>query len=301
MPARKKTTVQQEVSVSEETKTQNTNSDSENTDLSHESILNKKPSVIVKYSSNDSDRIQLAQAINNLTIKSEQFMEALKSFETFKENIAQLDIQIEAKKREFKDAINNLELSYNNKTKNLENEYLELNKHLQSKYQEINKRLESDYQDKNKNLQNEFKNNQIDVKQKLSEFKIKACEDISKEFSMMLIKNEDHKNLLNNVHKANQELEELKKSFSEQCNLIRNEEKIKYQQQIKLEVTTLELNHKANVAELRAQVEQQKKEIDVLQKTIDNLKHEIAEQRNLTKEVAQASSKSQINQKFGKD
>ena len=59
------------------------------------------------------------------------------------------------------------------------------------------------------------------------------------------------------------------------------------------------LSHKAEIASLSAQVEQQVKEIAVLKETISNLKHEIAEQRSLTKEVAIASSKSSIQQSFG--
>lgn len=296
MPPKRKIQAQPEVS----TDNIETKSNSSDTEIDIADQI-KKPSVLVKYSSNDSDRIQLAQAINNLTIKSEQFLEAIKSFDSFRENIAQLDIQIETKKREHKDLIDNLELTYVNKSKNLDSEYKELNKALQNKYQEINKKLETEYQDKNKQLQNDFKNHQIEVKQKLSEFKVKSCEEIAKEFEMMVIKNDDYKNLISNVQRANQDLEDIKKNFNDQCNNIRSEEKNKYQAQLKLEMTTSELNHKANIAELKAQVDQQKKEIDVLQKTIDNLKHEIAEQRTLTKEVAQASSKSQINQKFGKD
>lgn len=273
-----------------------------NSDISNEdTTVTRKPTVLVKYSQNDPDRIQLAQAINNLTIKSEQFMEALKSFDVFKENITQLDIQIDTKKKEFKEVIENIENNYKTKTKNLEAEYAEMHKQLQTKYQDLNKKLETEFVDKNKQLNNDHKNNQIEVKQKLSEYKIKACDDIAKEFNMILIKNEDHKMLLNNVQKANQELDEIKKSLNDQCAAIKSEERSRYQAILKSELSTLELNHKANVAELKAQVEQQKKEIDVLQKTIDNLKHEIAEQRTLTKEVAIASSKSQINQKFGKE
>jgi len=52
-------------------------------------------------------------------------------------------------------------------------------------------------------------------------------------------------------------------------------------------------------ADLKAQVDQQIKEIAVLKDQIDNMKHELSEQRALTKEVAQASSKGQISQNFG--
>lgn len=104
----------------------------------------------------------------------------------------------------------------------MDDEYKELNKQLHNKYQEINKKLEYEYQDKNKNLQNDFKNNQIEVKQKISEFKIKACEEVTKEFNMMIIKNDGHKMLLSNIQKANQDLEDIKKNFNDNCNTIRH-------------------------------------------------------------------------------
>ena len=61
------------------------------------------------------------------------------------------------------------------------------------------------------------------------------------------------------------------------------------------------MNLKSDVknADLKAQVEQQMKEIAVLKEQITNMKHELSEQRTLTKEVAQASSKGQISQNFG--
>jgi dynactin complex subunit len=64
---------------------------------------------------------------------------------------------------------------------------------------------------------------------------------------------------------------------------------------------TKDLNHKAETAELIAQNKQQLKEIEFLNKLIANLTNEVSEQRNLTKEIAKASSKAQINQSFTKD
>jgi hypothetical protein len=52
---------------------------------------------------------------------------------------------------------------------------------------------------------------------------------------------------------------------------------------------------------MKAQFNQQNKEIEMLNRTIETLKHEIAEQRLLTKEIAQAGSKSQITQTIGKN
>ena len=49
--------------------------------------------------------MQLAQAINNLTVKGEQFIEAFSSFSKFRETVAQLDIQIDTKKKEYKNLV----------------------------------------------------------------------------------------------------------------------------------------------------------------------------------------------------
>jgi hypothetical protein len=257
--------------------------------------------VPVKINSSDSSRTQLAQATNNLTIKADQFIEAVNAFSVFKENIAQIDIQIETKKQEHTDELLKLEKEYEDKNSKLTAHFEDKTSKLTSHYEEKNKKLDEDYKDKNKSLQNEFKNTQIDIQQKLSEFKLKSCEEMAKQFNMLLIKADDHKITLDNINRANTELEQLHKTIDSKCNAIQQEEKTKCETRLKHQVSTLELNHKAEVAEMKAQLEQQKKEIEVLCKTIDHFKHEIAEQRTLTKDIALASSKSQIHQKFGKE
>uniref|UniRef100_A0A6C0BPI0 Uncharacterized protein n=1 Tax=viral metagenome TaxID=1070528 RepID=A0A6C0BPI0_9ZZZZ len=64
------------------------------------------------------------------------------------------------------------------------------------------------------------------------------------------------------------------------------------QHQMKLHQTqqTQELKHKAAVAELKAQLDQKAGEIRVLERTISDLKADLAEQRALTKSVAEAAS-----------
>ncbi len=268
--------------------------------------------ITVKYNSNDSDRIQLAQAINNLTVKGEHFVEALSSFNKFKENIVQLDIQIDSKKKEYKEITDRLQKEYNElnvqldkqhneKSQSLNQKYTELNRTYQQKHTELTSKLDSEYKELNRNLQSDYKNSQIEVKQKLNEFKLKACEELLKEFNMMSLKHEDYKTLNETVTKTNKELDDLQKSLEKQCNAIRLEEKNKYETELKRQLTTQELTFKSATAEMKAQIELQKREADMLNKTIDNLKNEVAEQRNLTKEIAQANSKAQITQKFGKD
>jgi len=139
------------------------------------------------------------------------------------------------------------------------------------------------------------------MKRKIAEDKSKQCELYAKELKMKFVKEDDFKSLSEQVQKAQSDYADLKKSFDKQCDLVRTEESKKYSAQLKSETTTIELTHKANNAATQAQVEQQKKEIQVLQSTIENLKSELKEQRELTKEVAQASSRAQITQTIGKN
>lgn len=271
----------------------------------------------------NSDRIQLAQAINNFTLKSEQLLQEMKNFETFRESIAKLDILIETKKHEYKETNEYLELGHKNQVKKIENEYNDIKKKLHTEYEELKKKLESEYNDKykilnsdhtdktkkleneyndkKKNLLNTYEDSQLDMKRKIAEDKSKQCEIYAKELKMKFVREDDYKYLTEQVQKAQNDYSELKKSFDKQCDVIRTEEFKKYDAQLKNETTTIELTHKANNASTQAQVEQQKKEIQVLHNTIENLKSELKQQRELTKEVAQASSRAQITQTIGKN
>lgn len=248
----------------------------------------------------DSDRIQLAHAINNFTIKSEQFIQEMKNFDTFKENVLKLDILIDSKKQEYGKMNEALEQEYTTKKKHLENQHAELTKKHMTDHTDKVKKCEVEFADKHKNLTNTYEDESIQMRRKLELDKTKTCNDFAKSLSMKFVKESEHKELLDNVQKAIQDYTELKKTFDKQCNQIKEEEKLKYQNQLKNDTLTMDLTHKATNAQLVAQVEQQKKEIAILNSTIEGLKSEMREQRELTKQVAQASSKSQINQTIGK-
>jgi len=259
-----------------------------------------KHSVVVKYNANDNDRVQLAQAINNLTVKGEQFIEAFSSFSKFRETLAQLDIEIETKKQEFKELCHNTQKEHEEKTHSLQKEFKEKTHTLQREYEEKNKTLLNTYADSNRDLQNDFKNKQIEATQKLKEFKLKGCNDMAKEFDMCVMKAEDIKNLNDLSTKTQKELEDLRKKFDSECNKVRGEEKGKFEAELKRQKTEQELTYKTNTAEMKAQLDQQKREVQLLTNTIETLKGEITEQRNLTIEIAQANSKGQITQNISK-
>ena len=263
-----------------------------------------KPSVFISNTSlksSDSDRIHLAHAINNFTLKSEQLMQEMKNFESFRESIARLDILIDTKKQEYKETTDLLELTHKSQIKKLESDYTEMSKKLKSEFDDLRKiggleytekskklesdnmertkKLESEFVDKKKALTNTYEDSQIDMKRKIAEDKSKQCELYAKELKMKYVKEDELKGLTDQVQKAVQDYNELKKSFDKQCEQVRLEESKRYITQLKNETTTIELTHKANNAVVQAQFEQQKKEIQVLHQTINSLKIEIREKR----------------------
>lgn len=252
-------------------------------------------------SKTDSDRVKLAQAINNFTIKSDELLQQMKNFETFRESILSLDILIGTKKQEYAEIVNHLDSEYQNKTKKLEIDYSERAKQLESDFSDRAKKLESDYSDKRKNLATEYQDLQVDMRRKVTEDKTRYCTNYANEMKMRFIHGDELGEILNREQKSLKDYEDLKKTFDKQCDTIRNEEIKKYSAQLKAESNTMELTHRANNAQLQAQVEQQKREILMLSQTIESLKAEIREQRDLTREVAQASSKAQITQTIGKN
>ena len=83
------------------------------------------PGTMVKVNPNESDRLQLAQSINNLVLRGESFVSAMEHLTTFsKERLVELDLRIESKKQEFQD----LTAQLSNHYKDVE---IKLKQHLQ--------------------------------------------------------------------------------------------------------------------------------------------------------------------------
>lgn len=222
---------------------------------------NKKPTVVVKGSLNDSDRLQLAQAINNLAVKSDSFISALTELSKFdKERLQSIDMQLESKKKEFQDET---------------------------------ERLQYDYSKLKINLENEHADAKIKFQQNLQSHKMETITKYCNELNMTLIEKDKLQSL-------RVELDTLKEKCNDEREEALNQERIRSKTELNNSVKTLQLEHKAEIASLSSQVNQQVKEIEVLNNTIESLKSELREQRQLTKEVAVAASKSQISQSFAK-
>lgn len=268
--------------------------------------VNKKPVALVKFNTDTlktgatSDRLQLAQAINNLVFKGDAFTSALEQLnEMTTERLTELDLQIESKQQEFESLIKKIELEHSSKVSSLQQEYLTLEKELTTNYENNKKDLERNYENKTKELELNLKNLQIETNQKLREHKLKACATMAAENSMLLVEKSDNDKLVSEKNNLMSELKQLKENFENKLKSEVGAEKGKFQALLQQEKTTMELTYKMQTADVNAQVSQLQKEITVLNKMIDNLKVEISEQRALTKEVANSASRSAINQTFG--
>lgn len=217
-------------------------------------------SIVLKPSAGDSDRLQFAVAINNLTAKSEALVAALQEIQTFdREKIQSIEMKLEAKKKEYADMTQTLTAQYEQAQKDLENELIDT---------------------------------KIKQSQEIRQHGLTAANNLLQTMGMTSISGEKLNAMIS-------ELASIKEISSSALTKAVQDAQNQADARLERELSAIQLQHKAAIASLEAQVQQQVKEIRVLNDTISGLKHELSEQRQLTKEVAQASSKSQISQNFG--
>lgn len=139
-----------------------------------------------------------------------------------------------------------------------------------------------DLEELKQNIEHIKKNGQIEVDQFIKEYKYDGARKILDDRDEIPIE-------MDELTRMNDELKKLKMDRSEEMDDIKNKQKDKAKKALTCALNNSELKHKAEIAELKAQNNMSKHEITTLQKTIENLRDEIAEQRKLTKEVAEAS------------
>jgi len=152
-----------------------------------------------------------------------------------------------------------------------------------------------DYTDLSEGLDREFKLKQSDLQTKLKEINMIAFEEFGKKYNYQLVLIDEYEKKENEISTLQDKNEELNLKMEEKVDEKVELAKTKLEDSFKQEKLTLELTHKAETAELIAQNKQHIREIEILNSTILNMKSEIAEQRNLTKEVAQAQANANAN------
>ena len=150
-----------------------------------------------------------------------------------------------------------------------------------------------EYDDLASQLNNAEIDGKIKCDQAIAKYKRDAAVKILEETQEIPIKKAEHEDLVNQVSG-------LKRKRDEDIAALEKDLDVRHKKAIAVITSTQELKQNAELASLRAQVEQKDKETLVHLNNIENLRSEIKAQRELTKQVADAGRQGQIHQTIGK-
>ena len=146
--------------------------------------------------------------------------------------------------------------------------------------------LEKEYEVKQRDLQ-------IECNQFIEEHKNIAIKEFLTERNEVQIE-------LDELSKLREDLLILQTSERKELEECKKNEQEKHENNLKIALNNLELRHRAETAQLTANVNQKDNEIKTLHKSIDNLNQDVAAQRELTNQIAQSMKQAPISQNFGK-
>lgn len=215
---------------------------------------------------------ELCKVIKSYVVAQQNFIDACKDMEKYNEDtMYDLDLQIDNKKEEYNELDKQLKREYEEKLYDLEKNFLAKQDDCVREYQ----KMKDDYK---RMMQKEAHEGSIKTLKEFGEVPVKETE-------------------LNEMKKKLSTLEEEhKKELSKEKAILENQHKRDLETRLK----TMELEHERNMAITKAENEQRLKEIENLNATILRMSEEIKEQRQLTKQVAEASKQGAITQNYGK-
>lgn len=218
------------------------------------------------------ERIDSLKKQLRLVCKSnEDFMKCFNTLQEFSEtSIHEIDYDIRKKSIESQDKYIEIQKEHTEKIYNLE-----------KKYEKQNYDLEVQYTAKKYELRKEFENYEYET-------------------AVQIIDSRDEINITKSEYeKLKDDLEDFKNNQDEREDSLRKELETNYHKEINYRLKTKELEFTATNATMKATIDQQQKEIQTLTSTIETLKDEISQQRELTRNVAEASQNA-ITQNYGK-
>jgi hypothetical protein len=178
------------------------------------------------------------------------------------------------------------EMDYTLRLKNEEcyNSLQELSKD----YKEKEFKLNIEYDEKRYNLENENSRRISDLERSYKDKDIELAKSLLENENFTIITNRDYASLNVKLTAFENKREEFEKKIIADMH-----------KELNARLKTQELQHNVATSDMKARIENQNREIASLQELIASHKSEIQAQRELTKEVAQATQK-QLTQNFGK-
>jgi chromosome segregation ATPase len=247
---------------------------------------------------------KLNKSVETLNKNKDEFSEQIKKVEGYNfDKFAEIENDFEVKEKEFYDRSESLNKSYDEMKAKLARTYEEMKNKLEKEDKERRYKIEKEYDEKEYELEKDFEKKKYDnaiehqktvdeMQRKRETDAYKFCVDYLKQKGEQPIKvtewNEKNEKLENLISKHEESLEDLEEKLKE-----------KHERELKYELEKKDLTQKSEVATLKAENDQKDKQIKVLESTIASLKSEIADQRALTKHVAEAGRQGQIVQNMG--
>lgn len=210
----------------------------------------------------------LTKESSSLDKTMKQFIDSYEKLSALREEeIDEIDTAVKTKQEEAQETLDQM-------NKDLEDKKYLIEKDLEKSRYEAKQTLMLEQDQMNR----EFEQNEYD----------KAVEVLTEKHDMKVIKNSEYDEL-------NEKIETAEEKLKETCKKIEN----RNARELASKLATKDLEHKVSTSTMTATIKQQENEIATLNRTIETLKHEIKEQRELTKSVASSGQKA-VTQNFTK-
>jgi hypothetical protein len=221
-----------------------------------------------------SNNVKLMKVFEKLTKTLETVSKAQEDFNT---NFSSLQNYTD-------DELNEMDYTLRLKNEECYNSLQDLSK----QYKEKEFKLNVEYEEKRYTLEDEHKRrmNELEREYESREFELARVNVEEEGYKVVL--NRDYERMQNELTELREEREEYTKKVDADMH-----------KELNARLKTQELQHNVATSDMKAKIENQEREISGLRDTIESLKSEIQAQRELTREVAQATQK-QLTQNFSK-
>lgn len=179
-------------------------------------------------------------------------------------------------------------------------QFQEIERDVEMRIQSVKKRMDDQGALRNKEmeeldgeLERQRKRKRLDIEQDIREFGMEQVNRLLLDRSQVAVPLEE-------LEQLKHEVQTLRQQKSEMTSLANTTAAEKYNNELKLRTETLQLRQQAELAAVNARADQQKNQIKLLEETIAALRHELEQQRVLTREIAYAqNSRPMIQQPAG--
>lgn len=232
----------------------------------------------------------------------EKFSNFTHDFETKERESCEQKINLEKKYSELQKTLNEqytelhkkLTEQYKEKTIEFEKKYANMTYDTEKKYRENTDKLNKTYEALNYDMEQARKKTADNIEREKNLDAYKFATDTLKSRNEIAIKTSD-------LADKNAKLESMTSRYETELKNLETRLTTDHKKTLVQELERKDLEHKSATAELTAKNKQQIEQVALLKETIETLKKELVEARNLTKSVAESGRQGQIVQNMGKN